>query len=44
MQTIGMRKLPREARRKQRVQVIRLPKAGRTYDEIAALRGLITYP
>lgn len=40
MQTIDMRKLAREARHERRVQVIRLRKAGRTYDEIAALTGL----
>jgi hypothetical protein len=40
MQTIDMRKLTREARHKRRVQVIRLRKAGRTYDKIAALTGL----
>jgi uncharacterized protein YerC len=40
MQTIDMRKLSREARHKRRVQVIRLRKAGRTYDEIAAFTGL----
>ena len=35
-----MRKLTREARYERRVQVIRLRKAGRTYDEIATLTGL----
>ena len=35
-----MRKLTREARHERRVQVIRLRKAGRTYDEIATLTGL----
>ena len=35
-----MRSLPREARHERRVQVIRLRKAGRTYDEIAAQTGL----
>ncbi|MCA3155795.1 MAG: IS630 family transposase, partial [Burkholderiales bacterium] len=40
METIDMRKLTREARYEPRVQVIRLRKAGRTYDEIATLTGL----
>jgi transposase len=40
METIDMRKLTREARHERRVQVIRLRKAGRTYDEIATLTGL----
>lgn len=40
MQPIDMRKLSREARHERRVQVIRLRKAGHTYDEIAALTGL----
>jgi len=40
METIDMRKLSREARHERRVQVIRLRKAGHTYDEIAALTGL----
>lgn len=40
METIDMRKLTREARYERRVQVIRLRKAGRTYDEIATLTGL----
>lgn len=35
-----MRKLSREARHERRVQVIRLRKAGRTYDEIALQTGL----
>ena len=35
-----MRKLSREARHERRVQVIRLRKARRTYDEIAAQTGL----
>jgi transposase len=35
-----MRSLSREARHERRVQVIRLRKAGRTYDEIATLTGL----
>ena len=35
-----MRKLTREARHERRVQVIRLRRAGHTYDEIAALTGL----
>ena len=35
-----MRSLSREARHERRVQVIRLRKAGNTYDEIAALTGL----
>jgi transposase len=35
-----MRSLSREARHERRVQVIRLRKAGRTYDEIAAQTGL----
>lgn len=35
-----MRKLSRDARHERRVQVIRLRKAGRTYDEIAAQTGL----
>lgn len=34
------RSLPRDARHERRVQVIRLRKAGRMYDEIAALTGL----
>ena len=40
MQATDMRKLSREARHERRVQVIRLRKAGRTYDEIAAQTGL----
>jgi transposase len=40
IETIDMRKLTREARYERRVQVIRLRKAGRTYDEIATLTGL----
>ena len=40
MQATDMRSLPREARHERRVQVIRLRKAGRTYDEIAAQTGL----
>jgi transposase len=40
IETIDMRKLTREARHERRVQVIRLRKAGRTYDEIATLTGL----
>lgn len=35
-----MRKLSRPARHERRVQVVRLRKAGRTYDEIATLTGL----
>lgn len=35
-----MRKLSRPARHERRVQVIRLRKAGRTYEEIATLTGL----
>ena len=35
-----MRSLSREARHERRVQVIRLRKAGQTYDEIAAQTGL----
>ena len=35
-----MRSLSREARHERRVQVIRLRKAGRTYDEIATQTGL----
>lgn len=35
-----MRSLSREARHERRVQVVRLRKAGRTYDEIAAQTGL----
>jgi transposase len=40
MQATDMRSLSREARHERRVQVIRLRKAGRTYDEIAELTGL----
>lgn len=40
MEATDMRKLSREARHERRVQVIRLRKAGRTYDEIAAHTGL----
>ena len=40
METIDMRKLTREARHERRVQVIRLRKAGHTFEEIAALTGL----
>ena len=40
METTDMRSLSREARHERRVQVIRLRKAGRTYDEIAAQTGL----
>ena len=40
MDATDMRKLSREARHERRVQVIRLRKAGRTYDEIAAQTGL----
>jgi transposase len=40
MQATDMRSLSREARHERRVQVIRLRKAGHTYDEIAALTGL----
>jgi transposase len=40
METIDMRSLSRAARHERRVQVIRLRKAGRTYDEIAAQTGL----
>jgi uncharacterized protein YerC len=39
MQATDMRPLSREARHERRVQVIRLCKAGNTYDEIAALTG-----
>jgi transposase len=40
MQATDMRSLSREARHEKRVQVIRLRKAGRAYDEIATLTGL----
>ena len=40
METIDMRKLTRDARHERRVQVIRLRKAGHTFEEIAALTGL----
>ena len=40
IETIDMRKLSREARHERRLLVIRLRKAGHTYDEIAALTGL----
>jgi transposase len=40
MEATDMRKLSREARHERRVQVIRLRKAGQTYDEIAAQTGL----
>ena len=40
METTDMRKLSPEARHERRVQVIRLRKAGRTYDEIADQTGL----
>ena len=40
MEATDMRSLSREARHERRVQVIRLRKAGRTYDEIAVQTGL----
>src|SRR5689334_21511061 len=40
METTDMRALSREARHERRGQVIRLRKAGRTYDEIAEQTGL----
>ena len=40
MEATDMRSLSREARQERRVQVIRLRKAGRTYDEIAEQTGL----
>lgn len=40
METTDMRSLPRDARHERRVQVIRLRKAGMTYDSIAAQTGL----
>jgi transposase len=40
MQTTDMRSLSPDARHERRVQVIRLRKAGRTYDEIAEQTGL----
>lgn len=40
MQATDMRSLSREARHERRVQVIRLRKAGHTYDEIAVQTGL----
>lgn len=40
MEATDMRSLSREARHERRVQVIRLRKAGRTYDEIATQTGL----
>ena len=39
MQATDMRSLSRQARHERRVQVIRLRKAGHTYEEIAALTG-----
>jgi transposase len=40
VEATDMRSLSRDARHKRRVQVIRLRKAGQTYDEIAAQTGL----
>lgn len=40
METTDMRSLSREARHERRVQVIRLRKAGKTYEEIAEQTGL----
>jgi transposase len=40
MQATDMRSLPRPARHERRVQVIRLRKAGRTYEQIAEQTGL----
>jgi len=40
IEATDMRSLSRGARHESRVQVIRLRKAGRTYDEIAAHTGL----
>ncbi|WP_033013386.1 helix-turn-helix domain-containing protein, partial [Xanthomonas oryzae] len=40
MEATDMRSLSRDARHERRVQVIRLRKAGQTYDEIAAQTGL----
>ena len=40
MQATDMRSLAPEARHERRVQVVRLRKAGRTYDEIAQITGL----
>lgn len=40
MEATDMRKLSRDARHERRVQVIRLRKTGRTYDEIAQQTGL----
>jgi len=40
MQATDMRSLPPEARHERRVQVVRLRKGGRTYDEIAEITGL----
>jgi transposase len=40
MEATDMRKLSRDARHERRVQVIRLRKAGHTYDEIASSTGL----
>ena len=40
MQTTDMRSLSREARHERRVQVIRLRKAGQTYEQIAQQTGL----
>ena len=40
MEATDMRSLSRDARHERRVQVIRLRKAGGTYDEIAAQTGL----
>jgi transposase len=40
MQTMDMRSLTPQARHERRVQVIRLRKAGRKYDEIAEITGL----
>ncbi|MFN7864631.1 MAG: IS630 family transposase, partial [Curvibacter sp.] len=40
MEAADMRTLSRDARHERRVQVFRLRKAGRTYDEIAQQTGL----
>ncbi len=40
MKTTDVRSLSREARHERRAQVIRLRRAGRTYEEIASLTGL----
>jgi len=40
METTDMRSLSREARHERRVQVIRLRKAGQTYERIAEQTGL----